>query len=281
MELWFTEKHSPDLGLTLRAIQTLHKERSDYQELLVLETNQYGKVMLLDGVIMLTEKDEFVYHDMLSHVALYTHPAPEKVLIIGGGDGGTLRESIRHKNVDRVTLVEIDEMVINASKKFFPHLASGFKSPKADVKVMDGLLFMKESKEKFDVILIDSTDPVGPAVGLFREEFYRNCYDLLSDQGILVAQSETPFLPDLQKVIRNMSDSLKKMFPEVHLYLASVPTYQTGLWSFMFASKKYHPIKDFQTEIYHSDNLDFRYYNKEIHQAAFALPNFVREIFSG
>ncbi len=278
MELWYTEKHTPSSGLTMKVSQTLHKQKSEYQELTILQTEDFGKVMLLDGLIMLTEKDEFVYHEMISHIAMYTHPHPKKVLIIGGGDGGTLREVTKHKSVECATLVEIDEMVINASKQYFPKLAAGFSADNARVLTEDGIRFVQTTKEKFDVIVIDSTDPIGAAEGLFHKDFYRSCMDILTDEGILVAQSESPFIPTYAQVIRDVQRDLAALFPITKLYLAAIPTYPSGLWSFSIASKKHDPENEFDIERIDEDNLELSYYNAEIHRACFALPNFVRKM---
>lgn len=277
MEMWFTEKHSPHLGLTVKVSQTLHHEVSDYQVLDIVDTPEFGKVMLLDGVIMVTDKDEFVYHEMLSHPALFSHPNPEKVLIIGGGDGGTLREVCRHKSVKKAVLCEIDEIVINASKKYFPEIATGFNDLKAEVIVGDGIKYIQESNELFDVILIDSTDPVGPAEGLFQRDFYEMCYSRLADDGILALQCESPYIRELQPVIKNVYKNLSEIFTIVKPYLAAIHTYQAGLWSFMFASKRYSPDLHFQSKKYFDYQAKLKYYNDEIHKACFALPNFMKD----
>ncbi len=279
MELWYTEKHTEGRGITIKTKGTLYQEKSEYQEMTVLDTEDFGNIMLLDGLVILTQKDEFVYHEMITHIPLYSHPNPKKVLIIGGGDGGTLREVVRHQTVEKAVLVEIDDVVIETAKKYFPEVAEGFVSPKGEVRVEDGIKYIKESNEKFDLIIIDSTDPIGPAVGLFHQEFYQLCYDRLEDGGMLVAQSESPFIPHMQQVIKDMYGNLGNVFPSVNMYLAFIPTYPSGLWSFACASKKYHPVNDFQESLYNSDNLSFKYYNKDIHKAAFVLPNFVRELF--
>jgi len=278
MKFWYTEKHTDTRGLSFEISQILQEESSPFQQMTIVETPDFGRMMLLDGVIMVTEKDEFVYHEMLTHVALYTHPHPQRVLIIGGGDGGILREVLRHPGVQKATLVEIDEMVIRGAKQFFPALAQAFDSPRAEVLVEDGIKYLQETKERFDVILVDSTDPVGPAVGLFAQNFYQSCYTALSDNGILVAQSESPYIPNLRPVIQKVQRDLRTLFPQVYLYLAAIQTYQAGLWSFSLASKEYHPILNFQEQRYQQDNLSFNYYNAAIHKACFALPSVVEQL---
>jgi spermidine synthase len=278
MELWFTEKHTEASGITMKIKETLHKVKTPYQELTVVETYDFGKMMLLDGLVMVTEKDEFVYHEMLVHPSLYTHPNPEKVLIIGGGDGGTLREVVKHPSVKEAVLVEIDEEVINAGKRFFPKVAIGFDSPKARVLVEDGIRFVKETDERFDVILIDSTDPIGPAEGLFNYEFYRNCHRILTENGILTTQSETPFIDSFAKIIPQVMTHFRTLFPMVKPYLASIPTYPSGLWLFAMGSKQADPESDFRSLDFQKDKFSLSYYNDRIHQACFCLPNFVTKI---
>jgi spermidine synthase len=280
MDLWYTEKHTENSGLTMRVNRTLLSVTSPFQELQILDTPEYGKVMLLDGLVMLTERDEFVYHEMLAHPSLYTHPDPQTVLIIGGGDGGTLREAVRHPAVKRAVLVEIDKVVIEASQQFFPEVAAGFSSPKAVVEVTDGIRYVKETDEKFDVILIDSTDPIGPAEGLFSIDFYRSCQKILNDDGILTTQSETPFIKHFAQVIPNVQRDMRELFPLSRLYLANIPTYPSGLWSFSLGSKKYDPETDFDQQRFEKDALKLRYYNDRVHRAAFCLPNFVKQLLA-
>jgi spermidine synthase len=278
MELWFTEKHTENSGITIRVKETLHKVTSAFQELTVIDTYDFGRIMLLDGLVMVSDKDEFVYHEMLVHPSLYTHPNPEKVLIIGGGDGGTLREVVKHPKVKEAVLVEIDEEVILASRSFFPQIAIGFDSQKARILVDDGIKFVKETKERFDIILIDSTDPIGPAEGLFNFDFYRNCYRILTLNGILTTQSETPFIDSFARIIPQVMQNFRQLFPIVKPYLASIPTYPSGLWMFVMGSKKGEPVKNFRSQDCKLDKLELAYYNENIHKSAFCLPNFVEKL---
>ncbi len=278
MELWYTEKHTPNSGLTIKVKQTIYKEKTEYQNLDIIDTEDFGKMMLLDGLVMLSEKDEFVYHEMLAHPSLYTHPDPKKVLIIGGGDGGTLREVVRHPSVEHAVLVEIDGEVIAASKQYFPQVALGFNSNKAKVIVGDGIKYVSQTDDSYDLILIDSTDPVGPAEGLFSPDFYRNCHRILTDDGILTTQSETPFIDSFSRILPQVVANFKTLFPVTSLYLAAIPTYPSGLWSFTMGSKKNCPIKDFQQARFAEDSLKLNYYNDSLHKAAFSLPNFVQEM---
>jgi spermidine synthase len=234
-------------------------------------------MMLLDGLVMCTERDEFVYHDMITHPALFTHPDPKQVLVIGGGDGGTIREIMKHKKVELATLCEIDGLVIDKSVELLPSMACEIdgKNPRVKLHVDDGLAYIREHQNEFDVIMVDSTDPIGPAVGLFEEDFYRLVFGALKEDGIMIAQSESPFYhAEIQK---NMYGNLRAVFPIVEMYQAFIPTYPSGFWSFAFASKKYHPVKDFDRKRAAARDFYTKYYNEDLHLGAFMLPTFAKE----
>ncbi|MHB1654665.1 MAG: polyamine aminopropyltransferase [Desulfitobacteriaceae bacterium] len=274
MELWYTEKQTPNVGITCKLSQTLHTEQTPYQHLAMIDTEQFGRMLVLDGMVMTTVKDEFVYHEMISHVALNTHPNPENVLVIGGGDGGAIREVVKHPSVKKATLVEIDGRVIETSKKYLPEIAVALEgNPKVEVLVDDGIAHLKGKKGVYDVILVDSTEPIGPAEGLFALEFYRDIFSSLREDGIMVAQTESPFFnADLiTRVFRDISN----VFPLTKIYLASIPTYPSGLWSFTLGSKRWDPEAVDETKI---PDLSTKYYSSEIHKAVFKLPNFVRDL---
>lgn len=272
LDLWFTERQNKDLSIGLRIKETLHSEVTDFQSMDVVETYQYGRMLILDGCVMTTDKDEFVYHEMLTHVPLHTHPNPRNVLVIGGGDGGIIREVIKHPSVEKAVLAEIDGRVIAVSKEYFPQIASGLSNPRVDVQVADGILHVQEHENQYDVILVDSTDPIGPAVGLFAKEFYASVHRALKHDGIFVAQTESPYKdPDL---IARVHADVSSLFAQTHLYLAYIPTYPTGMWSFTMGSKQHSPLAGPVT----SRATDTRYYTPDIHRAAFALPRFVEEI---
>ena len=277
MDLWYTEKHSDNVGITMKVTKTLFSGKSDFQQLEIVETLEFGRMMLLDGLVMVTERDEFIYHDMITHPALFTHPNPKKVLVIGGGDGGSIREIMKHPEVELAVLCEIDGLVIEKSIEFLPSIATEIDGKNSRVKlhVDDGLAYIRDHQNEFDVILVDSTDPIGPAVGLFEEDFYRLVFSALRDDGIMIAQSESPFYhAEIQK---NMYQNLRAVFPIVEMYQAFIPTYPSGFWSFAFASKKYHPLTDFDHDRAARRNFDTRYYNEDLHRGAFMLPTFARE----
>ncbi len=277
-EIWFTEKHTKNCGITFKVDKTLYSGRSKYQRIDIIETVQYGKVMLLDGLIMLTEADEFVYHEMITQIPLFTHKNPKNYLVIGGGDGGVVSRIALHPEIERITEVEIDEEVVNISKQFFPNISNGYNDKRTELIIGDGIKYVKDNKSRYDIITVDSTDPFGAAKGLFTEEFYNDIYGCLTDNGILTVQSETPFYDiDATKTIYR---NLKKSFPIVRAYLAFIPTYPAGIWSFCLASKLYDPLADFDEKRYRNLQLPFKYYNKEIHIAAFALPEIYDKILN-
>ena len=278
MELWFKEIDESKSGLTFLVKNVLLSKQTPYQRLDVLETDFYGNVLILDGAVQITQKDEFVYHEMLAHVPLYTHPSPRKVLIIGGGDGGTVREVVKHPEVEHVDLVEIDEAVIEASKTYFPEVSRELDNPKLTILAMDGIEYIKSIKNHYDVILIDSTDPIGPAKGLIAATFYRDAFEALTDNGVISVQAESPFYyPEwVSKIFHNLAG----IFPVTKLYLSFTPTYPGGLWTFGFASKGLDPVHNFDPARVPSDAA-FKYYTPELHKAAFQLPAFVRELCDG
>ncbi|KJS81022.1 MAG: spermidine synthase [Peptococcaceae bacterium BICA1-8] len=271
--LWFTELQTKQLALSLKIKQSLHHEVSEFQEISMVDTYDFGRMLLLDGIVMTTIKDEFVYHEMISLPALNTHPNPLNVLVIGGGDGGVIREIIKHPKVEKATLCEIDGRVIEVSKKYLPEISGALGDPKVEVLVADGIKHIQESKNRYDVICVDSTDPIGPAVGLFAKDFYQGIYEALKDDGLFVAQTESPWVNE--DLIKRVYGDISDIFPITRLYLASIPTYPTGLWSFTMGSKKYDPIKVEKASI---PNTNTKYYTPDIHLSAFNLPTFVQNI---
>jgi len=270
LHIWYSERQNENLLLSCRIRQTLHVEKTPFQDLAVIDTIQFGRMLVLDGVVQTALADEFAYHEMLAHVALNTHPAPRRVLIIGGGDGGLMREVVKHEAVEKAILCEIDERVIEVSKQYLPELAVGFEHPKAEIFIGDGIKYVAEHKDAFDVILCDSTDPIGPSVGLFSREFYQSVYEALRPDGIFVAQTESPYF-NTDLFARILKD-LREIFPIARGYWTMVPSYPSAAWCFSLGSKKYDPL-DVDPETI--PDLDTRYYTPEIHKAAFALPRFV------
>ncbi|MCA1032146.1 spermidine synthase [Bacillus timonensis] len=273
MELWFTEKQTKSFGITAKINKTLHTEQTEFQKLDMVETEEFGNMLILDGMVMTTQKDEFVYHEMVAHVPLFTHPNPENVLVVGGGDGGVIREVLKHPSVKKATLVEIDGKVIEYSKQYLPEIAGMLEDPRVEVKVDDGFMHIAQSENIYDVIMVDSTEPVGPAVNLFSKGFYAGISKALKEDGVFVAQTDNPwFTPEL---ITNVQRDVKEIFPITRLYVANIPTYPSGLWTFTIGSKKHDPL-EVSEERFHE--IETKYYTKELHKAAFALPKFVSDL---
>lgn len=274
--VWFCELHKKRVGLNVKIKRFVYTGESPFQEITILDTYEFGRILVLYGSIMTTEKDEFIYHEMISHVPLGAHPSPKEVLIIGGGDGGTLREVLKHQRVQRATLVEIDRMVVEKCKEFLPTIATSFDHARARVLFEDGDRYLTSVAEKFDVLLVDASDPIGPAEVLFQKPFHEKAFRALRDDGIFVTQSESPFYH--QKTVRALYRNLAQVFPIVRMYHAYVPTYPSAIWSFAFCSKRYDPFERLDPHDATWATIKTRYYNADIHRAAFALPNFMKEL---
>ncbi|HPQ51760.1 MAG TPA: polyamine aminopropyltransferase [Spirochaetota bacterium] len=274
-QLWFEEKFEIDKGRTLKiGIQHLIEQYdSEFQRIEIYQTKPFGKMLVLDGVIMTTEWDEHSYHEMISHVPMCTHENPETVCVIGGGDGGTIREVLKHSSVKKVDICEIDGDVIRLSQKHLPTLASSFSDSRVTVHTEDGAEFLKNHKNTYDIIIVDSSDPIGPAEVLFSEDFYITMKEALHDTGIAVTQSESFFYH--LEIIERLNGYANRHFPVASYYSTIVPTYPSGIIGFTFCSMKYHPIQnhDENRTLPFADSL--KYYNPSIHKGAFQLPSFV------
>ncbi|HHY93017.1 MAG TPA: polyamine aminopropyltransferase [Firmicutes bacterium] len=275
MNTWFYEDHSRNLRLHYRINKLLAHKQTAFQELVVAETAEYGRTLILDGAVQTTVRDEFVYHEMIVHVPLFTHPEPERVLIIGGGDGGSVRETLKHKSVKEVHLVEIDPEVVQAAREYLPELSHALSDARVHIHYADGIKFVTQADAAFDVVIVDSSDPVGPAVGLFTGEFYAAVARALRADGILVAQTESPWLN--QDILPRIFAGIAAAFPIARLYLAYIPTYPGGMWSFTLGSKQHDPLAVDPARV---EDLGFRYYTPGLHRAAFALPRFVRRLLA-
>lgn len=270
---WFTEKQTDHFGITMKVKRTLHTEQTDFQKLDMVETEEFGNMLLLDGMVMTTQVDEFVYHEMVAHPVLHTHPDPKMVLVVGGGDGGVIREIMKHEKVEKAVLVDIDGKVIEYSKKYLPEIAGELDNPRVEVKVDDGFMHIIQSKGVYDVIMVDSTEPVGPAAPLFERGFYQGIYEALKEDGMFVAQTDNPwFKADL---LRKVSRDVREIFPITRTYVANIPTYPSGLWTFTVGSKTRDPLAVKAEEI---PDLPTKYYSPELHHACFALPKFVKAL---
>jgi spermidine synthase len=263
------EFHSPSTGIFFKADRCLYRGESTYQKIEILENEYFGRVLFLDGLVQTTEKDEFFYHEMLAHPALIVHPDPQQVLIIGGGDGGLLKEVLRHP-VKKAKMVEIDARVLEVSRSYFPWLRTCQQDSRAEIIMAEGRGFLQKSEHKYDVILVDSSEPIGPSVSLHQEEFHEILQNRLGPEGIACTQVGSPFY-QLDSIIRARS-FFSKYFKIVRFYLAPVPTYPGGLWCFAFLSDTVEPFS-----IKREPPPGLKYYNGDIHRAAFALPNFLKE----
>lgn len=264
-------------GQRFRMDKLLHEVRTEHQHLVIFENPRMGRVMALDGVIQTTEADEFIYHEMLTHVPILAHGAAKRVLIIGGGDGGMLREVTKHLGVELITMVEIDGTVVDMCKAFLPNHSKGaYDDPRLNLVIDDGMRFVSTTQEKFDVIISDSTDPIGPGEVLFSENFYQACHRCLNEGGILVTQNGTPFM-QLGEV-QTTAGRLRGLFADWHFYQAAVPTYIGGAMTFAWGSTDtaYRKLtRETLRERFIGSGIVTRYYNPEVHIGAFAMPQYV------
>ena len=264
------EYQTPASGIFFNVAKVLHRGKSRFQTIEIIRNRDYGRVLLLDGLVQTTERDEFYYHEMLVHPAMASHPKPEHVLVVGGGDGGALREVLKHP-VKRAWMVEIDGQVIEACREHFPWLRAAFRDRRAELVVADGNIFIDETPERFDVILVDSSDPVGPSTVLHQEVFYRKLKSRLKPGGTIAAQAGSLMLH--QDSHARKSVFLKRIFRHSGLYLGPVPTYPVGMWCYNFLSDRVDPLAARKLRV----PKGLKYYNPDVHRAAFALPNFLRE----
>ena len=252
--------------------------QSEFQRIDVFESPEFGRFLTLDGIMMLTEKDEFIYHEMITHVAMASNPDIKKVLVIGAGDGGTVRELTRYVTIEHIDMVEIDEEVVNVCRKYIPQTACKLDDPRVHLHFEDGLRYVRTKENCYDLIIVDSTDPFGPGEGLFTSEFYGNCYNALRDDGIMVNQQGSPFYAEDATAMQRSHKRIASTFPISRVYQAHIPTFAAGYWLFGFASKKYHPIDDLDADAWKALNLRTRYYTTRLHVGAFYLPAFLEEM---
>lgn len=273
----FTEKWTEHIDFSIDVKEHLWSEQTAFQQMKIYQSYDLGRFFTLDGILMITEKDEFIYHEMIVHTPMSVNPSIERVLVIGGGDGGSVRELVKYPSIKKIDMVEIDGRVVELCKQFFPNVSSGYSDPRVNLTVGDGKEYVHQCKEKYDLIIVDSTDPIGPGEGLFTKAFYQECFHLLTDDGILINQHESPYFEKESLEMKRAHEKIKNLFPIALVYQAFIPTYPSGHWLFGFASKKLHPIEDFKDTLIHSLGYTTKYYNKELHTACFALPNYVKQ----
>lgn len=273
MDMWLKEGQISDAAMTYKVKETLSKKSTPFQELCILDTEAFGRMLLLDGIVQTTINDEYVYHEMIAHIPLFTHPNPKKVLVVGGGDGGSIREILKHPSVEKAVLCEIDGVVIEECKKYLPEISCALDDPRCEIFVGDGIKYVHEHKNEFDVVIVDSTDPFGAAEGLFGGSFYKEISECLTEDGIFIAQTETPFY--LPEVVKRVFNDAKAVFPVTKLFMAAIPTYPSGYWSFTIGSKKHDPEN---VNLEGKIDIESKYYTKKLHKACFTLPKFVEDI---
>ncbi len=274
----FYKEITPEgFGIAIKKKATLFSEQSEFQKVEIIDSDStLGKFLTLDDLMMCTEGDEFYYHEMISHIPMMHHKAPKSVLVIGGGDGGTIREVLKHKTVEKVVLCEIDGMVIDACKKYLPTISCELDNPKVEIKVEDAIEFIKDKEDEYDIILIDSTDPMGPGEGLFTEEFYSNVRKALKKGSILCAQSESPVAQS--DAIEKMYKLLKKVFPVCSTFTSPIPTYPGGYWAWAFCSVDVEPLSYYADDREEEITNSCKIYNRDYHNARFALPNYLKKL---
>lgn len=278
MELWFTENHTKNVRFSIKVDKQLCSMQSDFQRIDVFTSEEFGRFLTLDGYMMLTEKDEFIYHEMMVHVPMSVHPNVKNVLVIGAGDGGVVRELTKYDEIERIDMVEIDKMVVDVCREYLPFTACKLDDKRVNIFYQDGLKFVRNKENEYDLIIVDSTDPFGPGEGLFTKEFYGNCYKALKEDGILVYQHGSPFYDEDEDACRSMHRKVFHTFPISRVYQAHIPTSPSGYWLFGFASKKYHPLKDFKPAEWKRRNIHTEYYTTNLHTGAFMLPKYVEEL---
>lgn len=278
MELWFSEFHAPDVKHSIRVDRHLYSHKSDYQQIDIFDTPEFGRVLALDGNVMLTERDEFIYDEMITHVPMAVHPKVRDVLVIGAGDGGVVKELTRYDSIQRIDLVEMDAQVIEACRTYLPENACRLDDTRVHIYFDNALRFIRRCKDEYDLIIVDSNDPFGPSEGYFTREFYGICYNALRWDGIMVNQQGSPFYKHDAEEIKRCHKRIVSTFPVSRVYQAHIPTYAAGYWLFGFASKKYHPIDDFDAERWKLLDLETQYYTTRLHVGAFYLPAFLEKM---
>lgn len=277
MELWYTEEHSPNVRFSMKVSKQLYSGRSQFQQIDLMESEEFGRFLTLDGLMMLTERDEFIYHEMIVHVPMAVNPHIKHVLVIGAGDGGVVRELVQYNTIETIDMVEIDKTVVDVCRKYLPKTACALDNPRVNIFYDDGLRFIRRKENMYDLIIVDSTDPFGPGEGLFTKEFYGNCYKALRDDGILINQHESPYYEMYAESMKRAHRRIVSLFPITRVYEAHIPTYPSGLWMFGFASKKHDPLV-FDEDAWNRLGIKTKYYNTELHKGSFALPNYVKEL---
>lgn len=278
MDFWFSEMHTDNVKMSIRIEKQLFSAQSDFQRIDVFDSPEFGRFLTSNGSVIFSEKDEFVYDEMIAHVPMAVHPSVSKVLVIGGGDGGVARELSRYDEIEVIDVVEPDKMFVDVCRKYFPDNAVGLDDDRVTIYNRDGLRFLRSKQDEYDLIINDSTDPLGHTAGLFTKEFYGNCYHALRKDGIMVYQHGSPFFDEDEETCRAMHRKAYRSFPISRVYQAHIPTCPAGYWLFGFASKKYHPLRDINAEKWNERHIKTWYYTTNLHLGAFMLPKYVEDL---
>ena len=278
MELWYTDQHTKDVRFSMKIEEQIASCESEFQRIDILKSCEFGKVLVLDGELMITQKDEFIYHEMIAHVPMAVHPNVKNVLVIGAGDGGTIRELTKYDTIERIDMVEIDKMVTDMCLEHFQETSCKLNDRRVHMYFEESLRYVRMKNDEYDLIIVDCADPYGPAEGLFTREFYGNCFKALHEDGILINQHESPYYSEHSRTVQKAHNHIKLVFPYSTVYQCHIPSYPSGHWLFGFASKKYDPINDLNEEAWNKLGLKTRYYNTDLHKGSFYLPTYVKEL---
>lgn len=280
MELWYTDQHTKDVRFSMKVEEQIATTQSEFQRIDILKTTEFGKVLVLDGELMITQKDEFIYHEMMTHVPMAVHPNVKNVLVVGAGDGGTIRELCKYDSIENIEMVEIDKKVTEMCMEYFQETACKLNDPRVHMRFEEALRYVRSKVDAYDLIIVDCADPYGPAEGLFTREFYGTCFKALHEDGILINQHESPYYSEHSRTVQKAHKQITTVFPYSTVYQCHIPSYPSGHWLFGFASKKYDPIKDMDADKWNELGLKTKYYNTDLHMGSFYLPNYVKELLN-
>lgn len=278
MDMWFSDEHTEGVKLSIQVQEHLFSAKSEFQSIDVLQTKDLGKILVVDDDLMLTERDEFIYHEMITHVPFAVNPQIKDVLVMGGGDGGVVRELIKYDTVERIDVVEMDPLLVEVCRKYLPEIAGSLADPRVTIFHEDGVRYIRSRVDTYDLIIIDSPNPFGAGEGLFTKEFYGNCFNALRSDGIMINQNESPFYTEEAYQCQRMHKRIVETFPICRVYQAHIPSYPSGHWLFGFASKKYHPLDNLKKVEWKLLGVRTRYYEPRLHAGVFALPVYVEEL---
>lgn len=278
MEFWFSEHHTENVKISLKVDKQVYSEENEYYRIDVFDSYEFGRFIAIDGYIVTTEKDMFIYHEMLSHIPMAVHPNPQNILVFGAGDGGVIGELLKYPEVEHIDVVEVNEGVINVCRQYFPKTAKSLDDPRVEIHSDNVLRFIRHIVDKYDVIIVDSAGFYGPGESLLTREFYGSCYKALKEDGIMVNQHQSTFYEDDSRETQKAHKRIWESFPLSKVYQAHIPSYPAGYWLFGFASKKYHPVTDLRANEWNARGLKTQYYTTNLHRGCFALPAYVENM---